>query len=277
MSRLSLRDWLVAGGHCTGLKEAEALIIAGKVLVNDVPAKAGQQVSVRDRVRLRDKPLPYAAKGGLKLEGAIRAFHLNPSGRVCLDAGASTGGFTDCLIKHGAKLVYAVDAGFGQLTGTLRQDPRVVNLEKTNISDPSLLELNPRPDFASCDLSYLSLRKAIPAYLEILHGQGDIAALVKPLFEVDDAKARRSGVLKDTAYEPLLQSLIINLNSLEGVFVRNVCESPVKGNHGTLEFFLHIRLGIKCDLVSLDEEISVSVHRALLTASYQKGFKAKDE
>ena len=277
MSRLALKDRLVAGGHCASLKEAEALIIAGKVLVNDMPAKAGQQVHDRDQVRLRDKPFPYAAKGGLKLEGAIRAFQLNPAGKVCLDAGASTGGFTDCLLKHGAKMVYAVDAGFGQLTGALRQDRRVINMERTNVSDSSLLDLEPRPDFASCDLSYLSLRKAIPVYREIMHGKGDIAALVKPLFEVEDAEARRSGVLVDTAYEPMLKSLIDNLNALEGVFIRNVCESPVKGNHGTLEFFLHIRLGCQCDMASLDEEISASVRRALLTASYQKGQKAEDE
>lgn len=125
----------------------------------------------------------YVGKGGYKLEGAIRDFGIAVEGRVCIDAGACTGGFTDCLVKHGAALVYAVEAGFGQLAGSLSQDARVVNLERTNLGDEKLLSLNPVPTLGSVDLSYLSLVKAVPQFRAVMHDQGELMCLVKPLFE----------------------------------------------------------------------------------------------
>ena len=133
--------------------------------------------------------------------------------RVCIDAGACTGGFTDCFLKHGAALVYAVEVGFGQLAGSLRQDPRVVNLERTNISDDRLLSLDPTPDLASVDLSYLSLRKGVPAFSRVMHGRGELLCLVKPLFETEDMEARRTGILSPDAYLPTLRGLIRDLNA----------------------------------------------------------------
>ena len=155
-------------------KTAAAFVLGGKVYVNGQRARAGQVVDAAAVLSVPELAQRYASKGGYKLEGAIKAFDLDVTGRVCIDAGASTGGFTDCLLQHGAALVYAVDVGFGQLTGALRQNPRVVNRERTNLSDESLLSLDPRPTLGTCDLSYLSLTKAVPYYDNILHGNGEL-------------------------------------------------------------------------------------------------------
>jgi len=240
-------------------KRATALIMAGQVLVNNQPARPGMRVAPDDQIRLKGVQMPYLAKGGLKLAGALSAFQVDPAGRVCLDAGASAGGFTDCLLKHGAEKVYAVDVGFGQLLGSLRQNPRVVNLERTNLSSPSLLALDPRPGLATCDLSYLSLREAVPVYRDILGWEGELICLVKPLFEVDDALARRTGQIAPDAYAPMLRDLAAYLNSRPGVRVMDVCLSPVTGHAGTVEFFFHVVFSSLLEAPALDAAIDRSV------------------
>ena len=235
---------LLEMGACPHEKEAAARIMAGEVYINGQIARNGALVKPEDQVTLKGV-LPYASKGGFKMAGALDAFGIDVSGRVCIDAGASTGGFTDCLCQRGAALVYAVDVGFGQLMGKLRQNPHVVNLEKTNISDEKLLSLAPRPEMGTVDVSYLSLRKAIPYFSAVLHGEGQLVCLVKPLFEIDDAEARRTGVIADEAYAPLLFDLIRDVNAMPGAQAVNVTFSPVTGNGGTREFFLHVLLGRK--------------------------------
>jgi len=183
----------------------------------------------------------YVSKGGLKLEGALDAFPVMIDDRVCIDAGASTGGFTDCLLRRQARLVYAVDAGYGQLAGSLSNHPRVVNRERTNIGDDALLYLEPIPTVCVADLSYLSLRKAVPRLARIMRGKGDLICLVKPLFEIDDPLARRTGVIAEDAYAPLLQELIQSLAD-SGFVVSGLTNSPVTGNQGTLEFFIWVSL-----------------------------------
>ncbi len=261
--RQLIAQQLLQLGLAEDAREVSALIMAGKVLVNDQPAKPGMKVSADDIIRIRGSQSPYLAKGGLKLAGAFNAFGVDPTGMVCLDAGASAGGFTDCLIKHGAQKVYAVDVGFGQLLGSLRQNPRVVNLERTNLSAPELLDLSPRPSLATCDLSYLSLREAVPIYGNILGGQGRLICLVKPLFEVDDAYARRTGHIADEAYAPMLADLADYLNNLPGVSVMDVCASPVTGHAGTIEFFFHIVFNHKGSKPALHDAIADSVRAAL--------------
>lgn len=270
MRKQTLTDKLVESRLCADKKQAAALVMAGKVLVNNQPARAGCMVKEDDKVRLKDQKFPYASKGGLKLEGALSAMHIDVAGKVCLDAGASTGGFTDCLLHHDALMVYAVDAGFGQLTGFLRQNEKVRNLEKTNLSDPVLLSLEPQPMIATCDLSYLSLKDAVPLYRDILHNQGELIALVKPLFEIDDPQARRSGQIPAAAFEPLLMELSSHLNSLSGVRVCAVCASPVTGNAGTIEFFFHILFGAMNEKFDLNESIKRSVAEALQIQRYKK-------
>lgn len=266
MSRQALKDRLVFSGLCRDTASAEALVMAGRVLVNGRPAKAGQAVRPEDQVRLRENACPYASKGGLKLQGALQSFGISVQGKTCLDAGASTGGFTDCLLRQGAELVYAVDAGYGQLTGALRQDPRVVNLERTNLSDPSLLSLDPVPSLATCDLSYLSLKLALPVYREILRGRGEIIALVKPLFEVDSPESRRSGIIPDSAYAPMLTDLIGYLNGLHSLAVTDVCASPVRGGSGTVEFFLRVLAGKSFMAPDLSDKILSCVRQGIEAA-----------
>ena len=270
--KLTLR--LVEMGACASEKEAASRIMAGEVYINGQRAQNGAQVKEDDRVTLKGT-LPYASKGGFKLAGALRDFGISVRGRVCIDAGASTGGFTDCLVQQCAALVYAVDVGFGQLQGKLRQDARVVNLEKTNISDERLLSLSPRPDFGTVDVSYLSLRKAIPYFSRALHGVGELCCLVKPLFEIDDAEARRTGVIEDGQYAPLLEALIADVNSLPGTAVRAVTNSGVTGNAGTREFFLHVLLGTPCPPVSRGE-IEEAVRRAQALEQYRKSAATKE-
>lgn len=263
-----LTDRLQELGICATEKEAAARIMAGEVYVNGQIAKNGALVKEEDRVSLKGV-LPYASKGGFKLSGALTDFGITVRDRVCIDAGASTGGFTDCLVQRGAKTVYAVDVGFGQLMGKLRQDEHVVNLEKTNISDEKLLALSPRPDLGTVDVSYLSLRKAIPYFAAVLHGAGELCCLVKPLFEIDDAEARRTGVIADDRYAPLLRSLIDDVNAMPGAAVRAVTHSSVTGNAGTREFFLHVVLGEACGPIP-EEAIAAAVERARALEQYKK-------
>lgn len=264
-----LADRLVEMGACPDAKEAAARIMAGEAYINGQIAKNGATVKDGDTVTLKGA-LPYASKGGFKLAGALADFGIGVKDRVCVDAGASTGGFTDCLVQQGAALVYAVDVGFGQLMGRLRQDARVVNLEKTNVSDERLLTLSPRPTLGTVDVSYLSLRKAIPYFSAILHGEGELCCLVKPLFEIDDAEARRTGVIRDEQYAPLLRSLIDDVNAMDGASVRAVTNSAVTGNAGTREFFLHVMLGGDRRPPISEEEIAAAVRRAGELEKYRK-------
>ena len=270
--KIKALDLLMSRGLFTDEKEARAYLMAGEVYMGTQRVTSASQMLPADcDIHVKGLAMPYVSKGGFKLEGAIRDFGINVNGRVCIDAGASTGGFTDCLVKHGAGRVYAVDVGFGQLMGSLRQNPVVVNLEKTNISDEKLLHLDPKPDLGSVDLSYLSLRKGIPAFAEILRYEGELMCLVKPLFEVEDAEARRSGVLPDDAYENVLLDLIRDVNALPYARAVNVTHSPVTGNAGTREFFLHVVLSKNPgEIRDLTQEVRAAVERVLQLHLYEK-------
>ncbi len=239
--KLRALDLILQRGLIADEKEARACLMAGQVYSGSRRiAGASEMLPIDCELHVRGMDMPFVSKGGLKLSGAIRDFDIDVTGRVCIDAGASTGGFTDCLVQQGAARVYAVDVGFGQLAGRLRAHPAVVNLERTNIGDASLLALEPPPTLGTVDLSYLSLRKAVPLFARILRGQGDLLCLVKPLFEIDDASARRSGVIDPEAYQPLLESLADDF--ARAYAVRGIVQSPVTGNNGTLEFFLWLSL-----------------------------------
>ena len=216
----------------------------------------------------------YISKGGYKLEGALKAFGMEDlSGRVAIDAGASTGGFTDCLVHAGCARVYAVDVGFGQLHGSLRQHPAVVNLEKTNISDDVLFTLDPKPDLGTVDLSYLSLRKAIPAFSAVLKGEGELLCLVKPLFEIDDAQARREGVIAPEQYAPLLRALCADIERERMGAITGLTHSRITGNGGTIEFFIRLRLDGEEGQLSpeaLESAIEQSVSEGLKLEKFKK-------
>ncbi len=263
-------DRLLKEGFFETKEQALPYLLGGAVYCGGRPVRTGgETVPVEEPLTVRGLDERYVGKGGYKLEGALNDFGVSVAGRVCIDAGACTGGFTDCLVQHGAARVYAVEVGFGQLMGSLSQRPEVVNLEKTNLGDAKLLSLDPRPTLGTADLSYLSLVKAVPLYRAIMGGQGELLCLVKPLFETEDARARRTGELSDDAYAPLLRRLIAELNAQPDTAVRNVTHSHVTGNNGTREFFLHVVFGAQAapDLAAAAERAAA---RALELERYRK-------
>ena len=262
---------LLSEGFFESREAALPYLMSGAVYCGAQPVATGGQLVPGDRpMTVRGLYDRYVSKGGYKLEGAIRDFGIETQGRVCIDAGACTGGFTDCLVKHGAALVYAVEVGFGQLAGSLSQDARVVNLERTNLGDEKLLSLSPVPTLGSVDLSYLSLVKAVPQFRAVMHGQGELMCLVKPLFEVDDPAARRTGELSPDAYAPLLRALCAALDAQPATHAVGVTHSPVTGNHGTHEFFLHVRFGEGAFPPVTQAAIDAAVARVLALPKYRK-------
>jgi len=239
--------------------------MAGKVLVDGKRVdKPGTMVAADASVQIKGK-MRYVGKGGYKLAGALDDFGISVEGKVALDAGASTGGFTHCLLTSGAAKVYAVDTGYGQLAGVLRADPRVVNLERTNIGELNAADLVPPPNLGTVDLSYLSLTVAIPIVAGLLTPDGELVCLVKPLFEVEDTEIRRSGVFTHPdQYRQVLHDLISKVEE-KGYKVAGLVPSRYRGNKGTLEFFLHLPLQPKTNSVSIDidEAIEKSVTEAL--------------
>lgn len=249
---------LVEEGWFSSRSDAERWILSGKVRAGTTPVTTtGQRIPADAPLTVYGIDRQYVSKGGLKLVGALQDFAIDVNGRTCIDAGASTGGFTDCLLQHGAAHVYAVDVGYGQLAGSLRAHTAVHNMERTNVGDDILRTLTPRPTLGTVDLSYLSLRKAVPLFAAILHGHGDLVCLVKPLFEIDDAAARRSGIIPPDAYAPLLEQLSDGL-SQDGFPIAGVTHSPVTGNTGTLEFFFHINLDQRAALPSEDRSRQIT-------------------
>lgn len=242
-TRLRLDVLLVERGLVASREQARQLIMAGAVVVNDHRVdKPGAFVDLAVAVRIKDGARsPYVSRGGHKLEAALRAFNIDVAGVVALDVGASTGGFTDCLLQHGAAKVFAVDVGYGQLAWSLRQDPRVVVLERCNIRTLSPVELGETPALAVIDASFISLALVIPAVLLLLAPQGRIVALIKPQFEVGKGRVGKGGVVRD----PLLHAEVVE--SLQAraeewrVDVLGVIGSPLLGPKGNREFLLYVQ------------------------------------
>ena len=249
---------------CRTKDEAVRWILAGEVFVDGERVyNSGQKVALEASIVVKGRDKRYASRGGYKLEGAIRDFSLVLTGRNALDAGASTGGFTDCMLKHGAVRVYAVDAGFGQLAGYLRSDPRVVNLEKTNIGDVCAEELSPFPDFVVADLSYLSLKNAIPILRRLASPGASMVCLVKPLFETTDSVARREGSIRDEKEYSLILMELINYAAHSGLIPRGVTNSHLRGSNGTIEFFLHIANSESSNPVTPEPHLTAAIDTAV--------------
>jgi len=230
---------LVARGVAPSRQRAQAMIMAGKILVNSRPAdKAGILVAQDDCIELKGKDIPYVSRGGLKLEAVLQALALDINGWICLDVGASTGGFTDCLLQKGAARVYAVDVGYGQLAWKLRQDPRVVVIERTNIRHlPAEAVVEP-VDLATIDVSFISLKIVVPAVTAFLNKDARILALIKPQFEVGKNQVGKGGVVRD---ETLHSRVIQDLSSFfqeSDISCEKVFPSPVLGPKGNREFFI---------------------------------------
>jgi len=233
---------LVDRGLAGSRERARALVLAGRVLVAEqVVDKAGTSVAVDADLRLKGEDIPYVSRGGLKLARGLEHFALSVSGRVALDVGASTGGFTDCLLQHGAARVYAVDVGYGQLAWKLREDPRVVNLERTNIR--ALLPgcFDPLPELAVIDASFISLDKVLPATLPLLAPRAELVALIKPQFEVGRGEVGKRGVVRDPDKHREVIERVERLAEGLACRVLGVIESPILGPKGNREFLIHLQ------------------------------------
>jgi len=230
---------LVERGLATSRQRAAALILAGQVTVEGRRAeKAAQQVAPDARVDVLEEDEGYVSRGGIKLAGALDAFSLSVAGLVVMDVGASTGGFTDCLLRRGAGRVYAVDVGYGQLAWRLRQDPRVVVLERTNARYLERERIPEPVDLATIDTSFISLTKVIPRVLGFLGDNGRLLALIKPQFEVGRGLVGKGGVVRQPE---LHQRVVFELERFcrdQGLVVRGVIESPLLGPKGNREFFI---------------------------------------
>jgi 23S rRNA (cytidine1920-2'-O)/16S rRNA (cytidine1409-2'-O)-methyltransferase len=250
----------VERGLVESRERAQSLILAGKVKVDgEVAHKPGQRVPSEVEVTL-EEALPYVSRGGLKLEEALGRFRLDVSGLICADVGASTGGFTDCLLKHGAAKVYAIDVGYGQLAWKLRQDPRVVVLERTNIR---YLESLPEPiDLATIDFSFISLGLVLPPVINLLKPQGQIIALVKPQFEAGREQVGKGGVVKEPEVHRQVLYRVTKMAQDLGLQLLGLIPSPLLGPAGNVEFFIHLSKGRKSVTIDVEKAIERSLSQA---------------
>lgn len=239
---------LVENGLAHNRQRARALIMAGKVLVNNLPAeKPAAQVSGKDDIRLRGEDIPYVGRGGVKLSSALETLNIAVRGFDCLDVGASTGGFTDCLLQHGAARVFAVDVGYGQLAWKLQQDPRVISIERTNIRYLERAVLPGPADFATIDVSFISLRIVVPAVLKFMKNGARILALVKPQFEVGRGRIGKGGIVRDPSLHETVITELTDFFSELSLFREAMVPSPILGTKGNKEFFMVLKLPDRID------------------------------
>lgn len=243
MPKQRLDQLLVERGLVDSRSRAQALIMAGLVYVNGQKVdKAGTKIADDKPVELRGQDHPWVSRGGLKLDKALTAFAIDPAGWVCLDVGASTGGFTDVLLQNGAARVYAVDVGYGQLAHKLRTDPRVVVLERTNARHLTAAEVPEPVDLVVTDASFIGLRTVLPVPLSFLKPGGLVVALIKPQFEVGKDRVGKGGVVRDPAlHEEVCATIRAWFAEDLGWTVLGLTESPIKGPEGNVEFLIAAR------------------------------------
>jgi 23S rRNA (cytidine1920-2'-O)/16S rRNA (cytidine1409-2'-O)-methyltransferase len=238
MKKQRLDVALVERGLVDTRSKAQSLIMARRVLVNgQFVDKAGANVAADDDVTVAELEHPWVGRGGMKLAHALKIFDINVRGKVCADIGASTGGFTDVMLKHGAAKVYAIDVGYGQLDVSLRNDPRVVNREKVNARYLQPENFDEPVDFVSIDVSFISLKLILPAVAKFL--RGEVVALIKPQFEVGKHDVGKGGIVRDDAKRQAAVDSVVEFARENGFDVREVIESPVRGAEGNVEFLMH--------------------------------------
>jgi 23S rRNA (cytidine1920-2'-O)/16S rRNA (cytidine1409-2'-O)-methyltransferase len=233
---------LVDRGLAQTRSRAQAMILAGTVLVSDQRIdKPGQMIDSESDVRIKGESLKYVSRGGLKLEAALREFRINPEGNTCLDVGASTGGFTDCLLQQGATRVWALDVGHNQLAWKIRSDPRVVVIEGHNARDMAKEQFEATFDIATIDVSFISLRMVIPAVLSVVSDNADIVALIKPQFEVGKGGVGKGGIVRDPGKHRAVLNNIVSFTAGLGLDTFGLVESPILGAEGNREFLIRLR------------------------------------
>ncbi len=228
-------------GYAPSREKAKAIIMAGIVYVNNQKVdKAGFELKEGDVLEVRGKTLQYVSRGGLKLEKAMQEFPITLEGKVCMDVGASTGGFTDCMLQNGAVKVYSVDVGYGQLAWKLRIDERVVNLERTNFRYVTREQIPDEIDFASVDVSFISLKHILPNLNTLLAFDGQAVCLIKPQFEAGKEKVGKKGVVRDLNVHLEVVENVINLAVENGFSVMGLQFSPIKGPEGNIEYLIYL-------------------------------------
>lgn len=256
---------LVSRGMVPSREKARALILAGQVKVaGQVVDKAGTQVDVEAEVSIA-VPLKYVSRGGLKLEGAIKAFDLDFNHKIVLDIGASTGGYTDCALQNGASRVYALDVGYGQLDWTLRNDPRVTVIERTNIRYFTPDQLESLVDIITMDVSFISTCKIFPVLGQLLKDNGEIVSLIKPQFEAGKEHVGKHGVVKDPQVHQEVLLKCIDCAAACGFRCLKAAYSPITGPQGNIEFFIHLQKGERenYDWRDMVEQIVAEAHNVL--------------
>ncbi len=235
---------LVERGLAPTREKAQALIMAGVVLVNDAPAtKAGERFAIESAIRLRGEVLRFVGRGGDKIDPALDHFRIELSGVTALDVGASTGGFTDCMLQRGAVRVYAVDVGYNQLDQKLRSDPRVVVMERTHAKDLTPAKFDPLPTFFTMDVSFISVRKVLPYVLPCLAPQSAGLVLVKPQFELEPEYVEKGGVVRDERHQRLAVELVTSFIAEAGLRSAGVFPSPLRGEKaGNQEYFVQLEV-----------------------------------
>lgn len=230
------------GGYAPSREKAKAIIMAGLVYVNNQKVdKAGFELKEGDVLEVRGKTLKYVSRGGLKLEKAMECFPITLTDKICMDVGASTGGFTDCMLQNGAKKVYSIDVGYGQLAWKLRTDDRVVNLERTNFRYVDNTVVKDKIDFSSVDVSFISLSHILPVLSTLLSDTGEAVCLIKPQFEAGREKVGKKGVVRDLNVHLEVVKKVIDLALDNGFDVLGLEFSPIKGPEGNIEFLIFIK------------------------------------
>ena len=242
--KIRLDQYLVQNGLVQSRERAKALIMAGVVFVNQQKVdKAGEMIKEDAVVEVRGHDIGYVSRGGLKLEKAMKCFPLTPNGKVCMDIGASTGGFTDCMLQNGATKVYAVDVGYGQLDWKLRSDERVVCMERTNARYLDRDQIPDELDFASIDVSFISLKLILPAVHRVLKAGGHVACLIKPQFEAGREKVGKKGVVRDPdVHLEVLENFLDHAKD-SGFTVLDITFSPIRGPEGNIEYLGYLESG----------------------------------
>ena len=241
MAKERLDVLLVNRGLATSREKAKAIIMSGSVYVDGQKEdKAGQTFPEEANIEVRGSTLKYVSRGGLKLEKAMECFDVSLSGKICMDVGSSTGGFTDCMLQNGAVKVYAVDVGHGQLDWKLRNDPRVICMEKTNIRYVKPEDIEDRIQFSSIDVSFISLTKVLGPVKELLTDDGEIVCLIKPQFEAGREKVGKHGVVREASVHKEVIDMVMNYAVSINFEVMNLEFSPVKGPEGNIEYLLHL-------------------------------------
>lgn len=267
MAKIRLDVFMVNKGLTESRERAKALIMAGQVYIDNQKCdKPGMQVNEEGtNVEVRGETLKYVSRGGLKLEKAMKEFPISLEGKTSMDIGASTGGFTDCMLQNGAKKVFAVDVGYGQFAWKLRQDERVVNMERTNIRYVSPEDIGEAIDFISIDVSFISLRLVLPVAKELLADNGEIVALIKPQFEAGREQVGKKGVVKDIkVHYEVIKNILDFARSID-LYVAGLSYSPIKGPEGNIEYLAYLKKS-ECDDTITDEvihEITDKSHSSL--------------